>query len=313
MRHPVSSGPRRTDRPTLTSRHPPSPDAPDAHQRRMNRVLDHIDAHLADDLRLETLADVAAWSPFHFHRLFRAWTGETLLDFVRRRRLEVAAGRLRHAPRDSVTTIAFAVGFESGEAFSRAFKLHFGMTPTAWRRGGQLLWERRQRMVRIRPMRVGPHYPVVLKQLPERDVLYWRVQGNYHTMVSQAWTAFGPRIEALGLGGQLRLGMGLDDPDIAPLSRCRFDACVVLPPHWHEPVAARISRKRVAGGLHACLGYDGPGPQMHEAWRQLLNDWLPTSGLLVGASPFFETYPAEQELPARGDRVVCELCMPVQR
>lgn len=299
----------------MTTRRQPSAyaaDAPEAHLRRMNRVLDHIDAHLADDLRLETLAEVAAFSPFHFHRVFRAWTGETLLDFVRRRRLEAAGGRLRHAPHDSITTIAFAVGFESGEAFSRAFKQHFGMTPTAWRRGGQLLWERRQRMVRTRPAPIGPHYPVVLKQLPEREVLYWRVQGRYDTMVSPAWAAFTPHIEALGLAGQPRLGMGLDDPDIAPVSRCRFDACVVLPPNWHEPVSGRVSRKRVAGGLHACLGYDGPGPLMHQAWRQLLNDWLPTSGLTVGDVPFFEVYPVEQALPSKGP-VVCELCMPVQR
>jgi AraC family transcriptional regulator len=279
----------------------------------MNRVLDHIDAHLADDLRLETLADVAAFSPFHFHRVFRAWTGETLLDFVRRRRLETAGGRLRHAPRDSITTIAFAVGFESGEAFSRAFKLHFGMTPTAWRRGGQLLWERRQRMVRTRPAPAGPRYTVVLKQLPEREVLYWRAQGRYDAVVSPAWVAFTPYIAALGLAGQLRLGMGLDDPDIAPVSRCRFDACVVLPPNWHEPISGPVSRKRVAGGLHACLSYDGPGPLMQHAWRQLLNDWLPTSGLLVGDTPFFEIYPVGQPLPAQGPVVICELCMPVQR
>jgi len=281
----------------------------------MNRVLDHIDAHLADDLRLETLADVAAFSPFHFHRVFRAWTGETLLDFVRRRRLEVAGGRLRHAPRDSVTTIAFAVGFESGEAFSRAFKQHFGMTPTAWRRGGQLLWERRQRMMRTRQpvgLHGRQHYPVVLKQLPECEVLYWREQGRYDTMVSQAWAAFMPRIAALGLAGQVRLGMGLDDPDIAPVSRCRFDACVVLPPNWHEPVSGAVSRKRVAGGLHACLAYEGTGPSMQHAWRQLLNDWLPTSGLMVRDLPFFETYPVGQPLPPE-DRVICELCMPVQR
>src|SRR5437868_886110 len=89
-----STGPARLrDQPSLRSHHLP----------RMEQVLDHIETHLADDLSLERLADRAAISPFHFHRLFLAWTGETLKEFVRRRRLESAAGRLRHCPNEKVT------------------------------------------------------------------------------------------------------------------------------------------------------------------------------------------------------------------
>ena len=86
---------------------------------RMNRVFDYIERHLADDLSLERLAAVAAFSRFHFHRLFRSWTGETLKDFVRRRRLEAAGMHLRFEPHDSVTQVAQAVGFESPAAFTR--------------------------------------------------------------------------------------------------------------------------------------------------------------------------------------------------
>ena len=61
---------------------------------RMHRVLEHIDRRLDQPLDLETLADVAHFSPFHFHRLFSAWMGETLGDYLRRRRVEIAATRL---------------------------------------------------------------------------------------------------------------------------------------------------------------------------------------------------------------------------
>ena len=67
----------------------------------INRVVDYIDAHLAESLDLETLADVAHFSPWHFHRLFQAFTGETLADRVRRRRLETAAARLLESPPQS--------------------------------------------------------------------------------------------------------------------------------------------------------------------------------------------------------------------
>ena len=57
----------------------------------MHGVLEHIDRHLDESLELATLAEVAHFSSFHFHRLFSAWMGETLGDYLRRRRLEVAA------------------------------------------------------------------------------------------------------------------------------------------------------------------------------------------------------------------------------
>jgi AraC family transcriptional regulator len=68
------------------------------YEQRVNRVIDHIRAHLADELSLATLARVAAFSPFHFHRLFRSITGETLFGFVQRQRIEKAAGRCTRIP-----------------------------------------------------------------------------------------------------------------------------------------------------------------------------------------------------------------------
>ena len=66
------------------------------YEKRVNRVIDHIRDHLADELSLESLAAIAAFSPFHFHRIFRAMTGETLAAFVQRLRLERAAVTLIH-------------------------------------------------------------------------------------------------------------------------------------------------------------------------------------------------------------------------
>src|SRR5260221_7422984 len=100
---------------------------------RMHRVLEHIDQQLDQPLNLDTLAAVAHFSPFHFHRLFAAWTGETLGDYLRRRRVEVAAMRLASQPRLTVLPAALSVGFGSAEAFSRAFKTRFGASPSAWR------------------------------------------------------------------------------------------------------------------------------------------------------------------------------------
>jgi AraC family transcriptional regulator len=105
--------------------------------RRMHRVVEHIDLHLSEPLALAELAALAHFSAFHFHRLFSAWMGETLGGYLWRRRLEVAAQRLITQPRTPVLNMALSVGFGSGEAFARAFKLRFGCSPSQWRRQQQ--------------------------------------------------------------------------------------------------------------------------------------------------------------------------------
>ena len=100
---------------------------------RMHRVVAYIDGHLDGMLDLATLAEVAHFSSFHFHRLFAAWMGETLGEYLRRRRVEVAAMRLAAQPRITVLSVELSVGFGSAEAFTRAFNSRFRCSPTAWR------------------------------------------------------------------------------------------------------------------------------------------------------------------------------------
>jgi AraC family transcriptional regulator len=105
---------------------------------RVHRVQDHIERNLAGDLRLEDLARVACFSPFHFHRVFAAVTGETLYQYILRVRLARAASQLLQNPRKSITAIALDTGFGGSAAFARAFHASFGVSATTWRKqGGQ--------------------------------------------------------------------------------------------------------------------------------------------------------------------------------
>ncbi|MBN2129154.1 MAG: AraC family transcriptional regulator, partial [Sedimentisphaerales bacterium] len=103
---------------------------------RINRVLDYIEANLAGDLSLVTLARVANFSPFHFHRIFRSIIGETLNQFIQRRRLEKAACFLLANPARSITEIAFDCGFSGSSTFARAFRDMFGVSASQYRATG---------------------------------------------------------------------------------------------------------------------------------------------------------------------------------
>lgn len=128
----------------MNSKTPP-PSLQEEYTARINRVIDYIETHLDRELSLDTLAEVANFSKFHFHRLFQAMVGETLNQFIQRLRLEKAASQLIYNPKKSITEIALDCGFSGSAAFARAFKGMYGMSATAWRAGGHRQPERKIR------------------------------------------------------------------------------------------------------------------------------------------------------------------------
>ncbi|MEP6504066.1 MAG: AraC family transcriptional regulator [Betaproteobacteria bacterium] len=278
------------------------------HVRRLESVVDYVDAHLDADLSLDRMATVAAISPFHFHRLFHAWSGETLNEFVRRRRLDVAAGLLRHGTDEKITAISLNCGFASPEGFARAFRERFDTTPSRWRDGGRAHvhgsandgWMRHT-------LRVD-----VLRE-PAVNVLFMRGRGEFGRVAPELWDRFMSAVRALGLAGQPLLCMGLDDPGIADAARCRLDACVQLPAHGGAAFlpSPPLLHKRIPARWVATVHYDGPPEDIAEGWRTLLTQWLPQSSFRLAIGAFFERYDPQQGTPG-GRSVRCQLGMPVE-
>ena len=97
----------------------------------MNRILNYIEEHLEEKLTSGQLADIAGYSEYHFLQLLKAHTGETVMEYVCRRRLFRAMDELASGSR--IIDVAFQYGFESHSAFSRAFKREFGFSPSLLR------------------------------------------------------------------------------------------------------------------------------------------------------------------------------------
>ena len=111
---------------------PARPAQENLYLQRLNAVIGYVRENLTDDLSLDTLARIAGFSPFHFHRLFKSLTQETVNDIVVRFRLERAAALLRATPQRPITEIAFDCGFQSVSVFSRTFKKQYGLSPRQW-------------------------------------------------------------------------------------------------------------------------------------------------------------------------------------
>jgi len=99
----------------------------------IQKTIDSIESNLSEDIRLDELANEACFSVFHFHRIFRAITGEPVMDYIRKRRLARAASELVDTDK-TVIDIAFEYRFNSHEGFTRAFKKAYGITPRECRK-----------------------------------------------------------------------------------------------------------------------------------------------------------------------------------
>jgi len=298
------------------------------YESRMHRVIAYIDRHLDQPLDLRTLAEVAHFSPFHFHRIFAAWMGETLGDYLRRRRIEVAAMRLASQPRSTVLNAALSVGFGSPEAFARAFKSRLGCSPTAWRarqsarrtacsNPGQADSKMSQVPVALPAQHEAspiPHAEVIMNvKLVDRQpvtVAYLRHLGPYGKAIAQFWQdAYFPWALANGLLEQARYGISYDDPSITAEAQCRYDACVEVASDF--VVSGGAFKTIIPGGRYAVLRYSGTGERVVDAWTALLREWLPASGLQLDARPCFEYYPTDAKCDPRTGAFECEICIPV--
>lgn len=99
----------------------------------IREAIDFIEGKLDSEVTLKEISDIAGFSPFHFHRLFQSLTGETIVEYIRKRRLTNAALELVGTDK-RIIDIAFDYNFESQESFTRAFKRHFGKTPGQYRK-----------------------------------------------------------------------------------------------------------------------------------------------------------------------------------
>lgn len=109
------------------------------YEQNIIRVCDYINQNLDDDLTLDRLSAVSGFSKYHFHRVFSAYTGLNLIKFIQMSRLKRASFRLVFKADIKIIDIAFEAGFESAEAFSRAFKREFGQSPSEFRKSPQWL------------------------------------------------------------------------------------------------------------------------------------------------------------------------------
>ncbi|CDY76646.1 transcriptional regulator, AraC type; possible DNA gyrase inhibitor [Caballeronia glathei] len=280
------------------------------YETRLSSVVEYIHDHLDDDLDLNRLAEIACLSPYHWHRIYHAFYGETAAATVRRLRLHRAANELVRSA-SPLDTIGQRAGYSSVQAFSRAFQASYRMPPAQFRNeGGAALWRpvspesARPGGEAMHPVEIRTHAPFTVAAVEHRGP-YMNIGQSFETV--SHWLARRGRLD-----NEARwLGIYFDDPDAVAESDLRSQACVELAQPRGIEFEAPVSRVEVAGGDFAVLTHVGPYAQLCFAYQWLYGEWLPHSGRETGDAPVHEVYLNDpRETPPT--ELVTEIWLPVK-
>ncbi len=271
---------------------------------RLERVFRWLADHLDDTLDLARLADVAAMSPYHFHRIYRAMQGETAADTVRRLRLHRAAVELITGELP-VARIAARAGYGGQEAFTRAFKAAYGVPPARYRASFV------PSPLSGRSEKTGPTgaedamdttmtYQATIRETPVMRVAALAHHGDYLGIGSTF-----ERLAAMAAGqglfgpGSRSFGIYYDDPASTPRESLRADACITLP-DGKLPVG-ELQLREIRGGRFAVTLHVGPYAELHFPYAWLYGTWLPQSGEEAADAPIVEEYLNDARVTAPSD------------
>ncbi|MFV0348594.1 MAG: GyrI-like domain-containing protein [Halodesulfovibrio sp.] len=297
-----------------------------SYRQRIMRVLLHMeecinrpwaqeeDPATENALSLETLAGVAHLSPFHFHRVFTGMVGESVKAYIRRLRLERASSMLAFTERP-VLDVALESGYDSQEAFTRAFKTRFGSSPAQYRKSGSRLSPSNPYLKeffmpdnsQFNPELMG--LQVEIRQIPALRVAAVRHVGPYNDCFA-AWKSLCDWAYPKGLFTENTLFCGIchDDPAVTEPAKIRYDACCSVPDG--AIIDGPATEMTIRAGEYVTVLHKGPYENLYRVYAAVYGQWIPSSGREMAMEPSVEVYLNSPETTAPED-LLTEIRIPL--
>ena len=305
---------------------------------RINKVMDYVEKHLNEEITLDKIAQIACFSPFHFHRIFSTLTNETLNTFIQRLRIEKAAQQLRNEENISISEIAYNCGFGSAAHFSRTFRKYFGLTAKEFRetekavfakdgfyysKNGQLTRKMNQQSPDFRVqlcidnLNQFNHFKFIImdtkveiKEMPELNVIYCRHTGQFNQIGKvyeklMKWA--GPR-GLLNFPKTKTITVYHDDPTITAIEQVRQSACISV--DSDVKVDGEIGKMKLESGKYAVGRFEIDEKGFEKAWNTMCL-WLTESGYQPGEGYPYELYHNSPDEDAM-HRFILDICIPVK-
>lgn len=256
------------------------------YQERINLAWTYIQNNLHRRISLEELASIACISPYHFHRIFTAYTGEPLDQYSKRLRLEKAANLLQKNATD-ITNIASRCGYDSPSAFSKAFKQHYQMSPSEFRHS-QHAYIAQYRYPTQDDKELQVEHKIIRR--PGTRVLYIRKTGDYMQSAPQAWQAMDSYAEQHQLYNEHTEMIGIchDSPELTDKEKIRYDACI--PVADNVQADGEFAIQQLYGGDYAVFTHLGPYEELIDTYHRIECEWLANQERELADAPAFEIY-----------------------
>lgn len=286
-----------------------------SYQDRYCDVLDYIASNLEEDLTVEHLSRIAYLSKYHFHRQFSALLGIGVSSYIKQLRLRKAAYQLAFRVETKVIDIALSNGYESSEAFSRAFKQFTGQSPSSFRKDPDgFPWQETNPLLKtlrnFKMNHINQMYVVKLIEFPETKIAAIEHKGPPATLSNTirqfiAWRKENHLPPAVSRTFNLHYA----DPD------------TVSPEDFHMDIGASVKadisandygvvNKTINGGRCAVIRHVGSDGNIRAAITYLYSDWLNQSGEELRDAPlFFERVKFFPDVPEH--QVITDIYLPL--
>lgn len=293
------------------------------HLERVQRAIDFIEEHLYDAITIDEIASTAAYSVWHFQRVFSGMVGETVGGYVRRRRLASALSDLT-ATDIPIIEIAWRHGFESQEAFTRAFKAMFGCTPGRCRREGRCPVTRPSGRIRLTQEYLdrlygGIQMEPVIRKMGEMNIVgcgapfisILSSEANSHQVIPGLWDTFIKRMNEIPntVNGP---SYGVCEPvpknERTHPEECYYIAGVQV--SSLEDMPEGMVSRNVPEATYAVFTHVGKLDTLGQTMGYIYGSWIPNSDYELAAGPDLEVY--DHRFNPMSDTSELDICIPVR-
>lgn len=257
---------------------------------RLNDAISYIEEHLTEEIDYEQLGRIACCSSYHFQRMFTYMAGIPLSEYIRRRKMSLAAVDLQ-SNHMKIIDAAEKYGYQSPTAFNRAFQSVHGIAPSAVKSGGVAVKS-------FPPV----SFKITVKGVEEMNYRIetkdaFRIVGvsvPLHKDIEQNFAVIPPKWQEISMNGTLQRLIGM--MDTPPMGVLGVSTCNDTEP-WRYYIAVSTSQEKndleeytVPAATWAVFPGEGTNQSIQELERRIVTEWLPTSGYEYGSAPDVEVY-----------------------
>lgn len=270
----------------------------------IDQSIDYIMQHLDGDLSLDTLSAQFYISKYHFSRIFKEQTGETVYAFIKRCRVDQSAIDMKLNPTKSITDIGLDYGYSSSN-YSSVFRKHHHTSPTHFKRSVPA----HSMPVPFAPERVvhfktAEEYAtqIEIQELDDLFVIYERFIGNY-VDIEKNWYQFLDQYKEFVKEETILAERFFNDPAVTSPSQCICDICMTTGQDCDLDNVMWIQ-----GGKWIVYHFDGEIKDIFGTLQGIFSVWLPQSGYHMAKRYGLNIY---HHIDRDNHRVVMDLCIPI--